>query len=415
MLDENIIKGKIVFSTFHQSKGRERKVVILFNFDSSYFKYFDKVSNPNVCPSALYVAATRATHQLIVLHGNNNAVLPFFKKTLAELKTVTYVHFIDLDDGYKNKDSSTELIKECHVTSPTELVSFIKDVYVNDLSTIVEHLFISLQAPYYCTNIPSKVLFENGLTEDVSDINGLVIPALYEKQHVGESTIQKRSTQIYTSMCETKKHSFLKNSYSHLKTIENELLYYTYLGILYISLNEELYHKIYQMPTYSWLSTTNVSTCFQSLKQNLNCKDTTYEVQVSYTCSDYPSYGPIQVCGRIDALDKTSAYELKCVESLTLEHFLQVVIYAWMWNNDYASLEGPREFKLLNMKTGELHLLDSRSLLISKALDLLFENKYADQKNLSDSEFIETCLSTRKDVDFIYKSSHDCLIADEFF
>jgi len=66
-----------------------------------------------------------------------------------------------------------------------------------------------VQAPYISLNIPSKVLFENGLTEDVSDINGLVIPALYEKQHVGNSTIQTKSESMYTSMCETKKHTFL--------------------------------------------------------------------------------------------------------------------------------------------------------------------------------------------------------------
>jgi superfamily I DNA/RNA helicase len=39
-LDDKIINNKIVFTTYHQSKGRERKVVILYNFDSSYFDYY---------------------------------------------------------------------------------------------------------------------------------------------------------------------------------------------------------------------------------------------------------------------------------------------------------------------------------------------------------------------------------------
>jgi nucleoside-triphosphatase THEP1 len=413
MLDENIIKGKVVFSTFHQSKGRERKIVVLFNFDSSYFKYFDKVSNPNVCPSVLYVAATRSITQLIVLHGSNNTVLPFFKKSLSELKTLDYIHFIDLDDDFKKKDASDELIDECHITSPTELVGFIKDIYISELSTIVGKLFHQVQAPYYSTKIPSKVLFENGLCEDVSDINGLVIPALYEEKHVGNSTIQRKSESMYKCMLGNKKHTFLKKSYEHLETIEDDLEYYTYLGIMYISLQEELYHKIYQMPTYTWLSQEMIQGCFKSLEKNLSAKYTTYEVQVSYECDYYIEYGPIKVCGRIDALDKSTAFELKCVESLCLEHYLQVIIYAWMWKYDYASCEGPRDFEILNMKSGELHVLDTTSPLIDTVMGLLFENKYADQKHLSDKEFIENCLSTRKDIDFIYKNSNDCMIVDE--
>ena len=39
-LDDKIINNKIVFTTYHQSKGRERKVVILYSFDESYFTYY---------------------------------------------------------------------------------------------------------------------------------------------------------------------------------------------------------------------------------------------------------------------------------------------------------------------------------------------------------------------------------------
>ena len=35
-LDEDVIKGKVAFTTFHQSKGRERKIVFVFGFDNSY-------------------------------------------------------------------------------------------------------------------------------------------------------------------------------------------------------------------------------------------------------------------------------------------------------------------------------------------------------------------------------------------
>ena len=41
-VDETIISNKLAFLSFHQSKGLERKVVFVFNFDNSYFKYYEK-------------------------------------------------------------------------------------------------------------------------------------------------------------------------------------------------------------------------------------------------------------------------------------------------------------------------------------------------------------------------------------
>ena len=74
---KNKLKNKLVFSTFHQAKGLERKIVIVFNFDGSYFKYFKKNSNPYECSNELYVAVTRAREHLILLHHYQNDFLPF--------------------------------------------------------------------------------------------------------------------------------------------------------------------------------------------------------------------------------------------------------------------------------------------------------------------------------------------------
>ncbi len=39
------MKDKLVFSTFHQVKGLERKVVIVYSFDDSYFDFYQRESN----------------------------------------------------------------------------------------------------------------------------------------------------------------------------------------------------------------------------------------------------------------------------------------------------------------------------------------------------------------------------------
>jgi len=101
-LDEDILNGKLVFSTFHQVKGLERKIVFIFNFDSSYLKFYNKTCNPEICPNELYVATTRATEQLIVIHHFENDYLPFLE--IDELKHHTsFMQDYEISENYTNK------------------------------------------------------------------------------------------------------------------------------------------------------------------------------------------------------------------------------------------------------------------------------------------------------------------------
>ena len=71
ILDPNEIKNKLAIATFHQSKGRERKYVIVLGFDDSYFNYYNRSSDTDICPSTLYVALTRAKRELHLLSHFN--------------------------------------------------------------------------------------------------------------------------------------------------------------------------------------------------------------------------------------------------------------------------------------------------------------------------------------------------------
>lgn len=66
------VSNKILITTIHQSKGLERKVVIVYNFDESYFHFYNKNGNNNVCPNTYYVAVTRASEELILLVNDEN-------------------------------------------------------------------------------------------------------------------------------------------------------------------------------------------------------------------------------------------------------------------------------------------------------------------------------------------------------
>lgn len=76
-LSDKELKNKIAFSTIHQSKGRERKVAIIFSMQHSYFEYFDRNSD-HMKPSNLhYVALTRATEKTIIINHYKNSAFKF--------------------------------------------------------------------------------------------------------------------------------------------------------------------------------------------------------------------------------------------------------------------------------------------------------------------------------------------------
>jgi superfamily I DNA/RNA helicase len=87
-IDERVIDKKVVFSTFHCVKGRQRKFVFIVGFDQSYFKFYGRNLAKDKCPNTLYVAATRATHGLYLLESDNfrtDRPLEFLKQNHIEI------------------------------------------------------------------------------------------------------------------------------------------------------------------------------------------------------------------------------------------------------------------------------------------------------------------------------------------
>jgi hypothetical protein len=105
-------------------------------------------------------------------------------------------------------------------------------------------------------------------------------------------------------------------------------------------------------------------------------------------------YGIIQLSGRLDAITKESVWEFKCVDEISLEHKLQLIVYFWMWNFANMSYKyGIKDFSILNIKSGQiLQLYTKKILIINQIIEILFDNKYLDKKILNDEEFIKMCL-----------------------
>jgi hypothetical protein len=398
-LDDEIIDGKVVFCTFHQAKGRERKCVIVYHFDLSYFTFYARDCTMSVCSNALYVALTRSSETLIVLESFKSEPLPFLPP-LADLKTRSYIDVHEVFyEGVGVKDSKPE-DDEIHQTSVTDLLKFVKDKYLLPLTTLVEQLFVMDQKRQYLVDLPDKL--QMGQTvESVAEINGLVIPSIYESETLGRSSIVDYVDEhMRKKEKKEKKSHYLRAYYDKIEktatgSSQSVIKRYIQYALLYTSLQHGVLNNLAQIDDVSWLTDKMVDDCHRLLYRELGARDIPieFEVPVFYECTDYNEYGVIQLSGRIDAFQGDYLYEIKCVDALTLEHFLQLVVYAWMDMESSTGDAGTTTYTLLNLKTGEVHRLDTANVAkINDIILILFKNKFGESKRLTNREFLDSFL-----------------------
>lgn len=402
-LDENIIKGKVAFTTFHQSKGRERKIVFVFGFDSSYFKFYNKDKNPQECPSELYVAITRASELLVLFESDSENQLEFIKLNHKELSTSGMVDFVGI---YPKEEKENEFIfDDIHKTSVSELTSYVSEENNEKLIDLLNNVFeISTNPSTKNTvEIPSSIKTSSGKTEDVSDINGLVIPAMFEFKQNGICTLKNIINNMYkTSKGDTK--ALISKVME--KTSKNKIDQFLLMGNLYIALTEKIHSKLSQIDKYTWLTQEMIDVCHKNLEKNIK-QNAKFEVQLGNSerddnmlCFLYNTnlYGSIEITARTDCIDDKTLWEFKCVGSLQNEHLLQLVVYAWIWEKCMKDEHGIRKFKILNIKTGEVRKLYYKSYYIEEIMSVLFENKYYKKPKDDDMLFVKKCNKIREKI-----------------
>ena len=151
-----------------------------------------------------------------------------------------------------------------------------------------------------------------------------------------------------------------------------------------------------------------VEGCFLALDRHIS-KKAKFEHAIEYECANYAEYGRVAVSGRLDTMDDDVILELKATDTLTIEHQLQLVLYAWMWNNVNLASCGSRIFKLINMRTGQVMRLNPISHLLDEAVLILFHNKYAKNPIVTDETFVAAC----HDDSAPLTPKRVCLIVDE--
>ena len=427
-MDERVMEGKVVFSTFHAVKGRQRKYVFVVGFDQHYFSMYGRHLSPLECPNTLYVACTRATHQLFLLETNQwstDRPLLFLKKSHHEMKQTSYIEFKGTPQTTFWEREHKEEKEQIHRISVTDLIRFIPENIMEHIAPKLLKLFVRIddstsnQHRFSNEDIPGIVQFRNGLFEDVSDLNGMAIPSMFY-DHVlrtkkFSSEVDKMSSVLYQLILSEirdmrpNEHVFLRQMFDTLPTSCHSISDYLYVSNMYSSFQERLYYKLKQIDVseYTWLSEPTMKRCMDALSsmftdvQTFMPEVTILNDQMEYAHSHIDTFlehalsssgtqkpTKFRFKARVDLITDTELWEFKCCSALSIDHFLQLIIYAWLWNMIPNHIQQSKRFYLYNIKTGERWELIGTLEDWSSIVVALLKGKYQTQETLNDDSFV---------------------------
>jgi hypothetical protein len=433
-MDDRVIDGKIVFSTFHSVKGRQRKYVFVVGFDNSYLKYYARGLPRDICPNTLYVAATRATHGLYLLETagySNNRPLDFLKMNHIEMKQCDYITFKGNPQSIFQEDDERDelfanLIKK-HIITPTELVRFISEAVIENISPIIDRIFVKQSDNTLVLDIPTVIETKKGFFEEVSDLNGIAIPCMYydylkdlwTTDTTDENSVRLSNQNVLLDVIHNSIENMRTNDHIFLKQIVNDLPKrietiedYLYIANVSVAVQEMLYFKLKQIDRdeYNWLTEEMVLACKERLRSVIgpDCQNQMPQVEntIIHESEDEPHknidqflsgiFGDsrqFRFTARVDLITESTVWELKCTSEITIEHLVQVIAYAWLWNMRYNEhCETPvKVFKIFNIKTGEILRLDASMEDLNYIMTELLVGKYAELVPKTDDEFLADC------------------------
>lgn len=377
LLKPDVISNKIVFSSIHQTKGLERKIVLFLTADISYFEFYQRDADRRVCPNTLYVAWTRASEKLIIIHGMNKNFLPFMN--VDAIREVCDFR----DDGLASEFvASTNPFNNF---TATELTRHLTTEFIETIMGLIEYKTV---AEPRANPIKMTSIISTGKgRETVYEINGTCIPTIYEYHIKRDSTVfnyvlsrvgqlpaedRARIEPILSKYRLDRAHRG-SGARQHKLTIPEFL----YVCNAYHALESGLLFKLRQIQTYGWLDMASVSAAVDVISKYIT-RETDFERE--YERSIVVDGVTKRVRGRIDAIGDGIVWEFKCVEKIKPEHIIQLVIYVWLQNNRKV------RYRLLNALDGNVFEITNRAY--DDVVGMLIAEKTKDNNRCTVAEFI---------------------------
>jgi hypothetical protein len=177
--DDRLLAGKLVVTTWASTKGREADAILLCGFEEAYFRYYEKEwTDPHNLPEVMFVAATRARRELVIVAANKGTLRTFDMTRLRMDTTVLGAPARPICAKPKaEKDRFVgvlDLLRHIDVSTTRAVLSFIE---------VIETTRVGLPAVQ-----PDLVVgFDNdgGHYENVAMLYGIVVPRLAELRLTG--------------------------------------------------------------------------------------------------------------------------------------------------------------------------------------------------------------------------------------
>jgi hypothetical protein len=386
-LDKDILENKMVFSTFHQSKGLERKVVLVSGFDDSYFKFFKKKAIADSCPNELYVATTRALECMTLFHDYQNDYLPFLNKP----KIHQTCEFIKHQELCRERPKKKEIkIGVC------DLIKHLSQDVLDDCYNQLEIEMIrepSTMIDIDVKTIQLKLDDGNHLKEEVSEITGIAMQFYVEYLiHVDIQTYHELigNHDYEDAITFYDMHNSDKVQDFDFETMTPQTL--LKIANCWNSCKTGFLFKLQQIVQYDWVSEKHLSQCYNRLEQFGFDPTTQFEVHCKH--KQESARHNIDIHGFIDFTHNDNIYELKCVHQLKKEHYLQLALYKYLYEKSTKNYEC--NYYLYNLLTDELVAIKNDHASICKMVEFLIEKKYADAHYVSNEVFLFERDNSRK-------------------
>jgi len=408
-LDEDILHGKIVFSSFHQVKGLERPVVIVFGFDSSYFQYFAKdipEHEYNQIPNTLYVALTRAKQCLSLLHDESNDYLPFLNQSRLQIYSEMSISQKFISKSNTNYcDRKNDLVKmSLKEMGITELIKYIP---VDIMEECISMLQISvkqlpIEGKIRKLDIPLKTR-QDDLYEGVCEITGSAIPNYFEListgkmtavSHITNETMFKIRSQILgKKIClidndEELVDSRLISQFEKIKLGDIDgISRLLRLTTEWVCLKSGYNFKKEQIKEYDWLKPEILKNATERLSKLLqNPCDLQFEKQLVLNIDEFA------LIGFLDIYDskKNDIWELKVVSEIDSEHYLQVALYRWLAHKNGYIIKNSYLFNIMN---NIMYCIEANIEDLDQIVKKLIEIKRNGLRRNDDNIFLEQCFN----------------------
>lgn len=330
--EERYSRNKVLVCTYHTSKGLERDTVVIFNFDRSYFTYYQPEATGEELIPTLYVGLTRTLRRLYIVENGERCV--FFPSDYVSQLRCGKVR------GEPRPISSQERTE----ISVWKLCKFLPTSLEYQLSIYVTELYNVHTPAGKPIKVRKDVRNRYGTKEYVGDIIAAGVIEYFASLRLHKPTRSEDFLESY----EGSPHVSIEYVERELVKIRQcrapETLFSGCLRAVTLALACRTGHlyRYRQIGFYDWIER---STLFELLANiSFITNDAIFHNHLSRKTDD-----GLAITAELDSIEEEQIVSIKTVEELSYGHKLRFIVDVWV---SLGSID-QRNYFLCNTLTGE--------------------------------------------------------------